>query len=167
MNQNLQKKSEKYLKKILKLMVRLRIHSQDNRKRQAAQKKRKNERKQSALKTEVSFVSDVQMKRINHKYRGKNKTTDVLSFPASEFFQTMGFLGELVIATPQMKRQAKEQKHSLETELQILLTHGVLHLLGFDHEKSKKAYAQMMLLERKILKKLTRQNLSGLIDREP
>ncbi len=71
------------------------------------------------------------MRRLNREWRKKDKPTDVLSFPSGE----RGFLGDLVIDVPYAARQARSRGHSLERELQILLVHGVLHLLGFDHEK--------------------------------
>ncbi len=73
------------------------------------------------------------MKKINFQYRKKNYATDVLSFrPAEEVS-----MGELIFCLPVLKKQALAQKHSLHNELLYMIIHGVLHLLGYDHEKSK------------------------------
>lgn len=78
----------------------------------------------------VALVSDRRMRALNRQFRGVDQVTDVLSFPADE----PGFLGDVVIAEGVAKRQAKEQRHSLKIEIQILALHGLLHLLGYDHE---------------------------------
>jgi len=98
---------------------------------------------------EISLViaGDRRIKTLNRKYRGKNKITDVLSFSALEdklnknkkikFIspKEKAFLGEIFICYPQAARQAKFQKHPVKKETAILLIHGVLHLLGYDHLK--------------------------------
>jgi rRNA maturation RNase YbeY len=84
---------------------------------------------------DLNLVGSTAMTRLNAKYRGKRYPTDVLSFPAPEPFRGMGRLGELVICLPTLKKQARELGHKPELELDVLLTHGLLHLLGFDHEK--------------------------------
>src|SRR5688572_10638822 len=78
----------------------------------------------------VALVSDARMRALNRQFRGKDKVTDVLSFPA----QTRGFLGDIVIASGIAKQQAKEAGHSLNTEIRVLALHGLLHLLGYDHD---------------------------------
>lgn len=100
---------------------------------------------------EVSIVSDTEIQKLNKKYRRKNKPTDALSFPASQEFYALGHLGELIIASGVMKRQAREHKHSVETELQILMVHGFLHLLGFDHEIGAKEAREMAKWESRLL----------------
>ena len=67
------------------------------------------------------------MRGLNRKFRGKSKTTDVLTFPGEDSC-------EIVISIDQAKRQARTEKHSLATELRYLLLHGILHGLGYDHE---------------------------------
>lgn len=84
---------------------------------------------------EIHFVGHTTMKRMNFKFRGRNKATDILSF---ESFSA-GLLGSLVIDIDTARIQAKEYKHSLEQEILELFIHGVLHLLGFDHEKDNEA----------------------------
>ena len=88
---------------------------------------------------EVLLTSDAELKRLNRSFRGKNKATDVLSFPAfvPEGFPA-GFLpdtaGDLAISLETASRQAASFGHSLEDEVRILLLHGLLHLSGLDHE---------------------------------
>ncbi len=117
----------------------------------------------------VEVVSGPVMKHLNSTYRGKDTSTDVLSFPAFGVFRETGILGEIVICLPKVKSQAKELKHSPQFELEILLIHGVLHLLGFDHEKGPAESKVMGRWEKRLLKatlpKISERKLSGLIDR--
>lgn len=76
------------------------------------------------------FCGDRRMRSLNRLWRKKDRPTDVLSFPSGE----PGFLGDLVIDVPYAARQANARGHSETRELQILLAHGLLHLLGHDHE---------------------------------
>jgi probable rRNA maturation factor len=78
----------------------------------------------------VALVSDARMRALNRQFRGKDKVTDVLSFPA----ETRGFLGDIVIAAGVAKKQAKAAGHSLNIEVRVLALHGLLHLLGYDHD---------------------------------
>lgn len=84
----------------------------------------------------VAFVSDKKMRELNAQFRGKDKTTDVLSFPfeADEFETGENNLGDVVISAEQAERQAKENNLNLETEIKQLILHGVLHICGYDHE---------------------------------
>lgn len=88
----------------------------------------------------VSIVGDAAMRRLNAAYRGKDKTTDVLSFAYGEsavFPREKALtkeLGDLVLSLPQIKRQAKHNDRSLKEECSLMLVHGLLHLLGYDHE---------------------------------
>lgn len=91
------------------------------------------------MQTTVLFVNDSEMQRLNLMYRGLNKSTDVLSFAAWEGQPMPGLehvLGDLVISIETASRQAEEQGHALADELSVLLIHGLLHLLGQDHERS-------------------------------
>ena len=107
-------------------------------------------RSQGPLMLSLSFVDGPAMARLNKKYRGKNKPTDILSFETDHPHS----LGDLVICTPVLRAQARDQGHDVETELAILLVHGFLHLLGYDHERSKGAALLQARAERKILKAL-------------
>ena len=84
----------------------------------------------------VAFVSDRTMRDLNKQFRGKNYTTDVLSFPfeADEFDLDQNHLGDIVISIEQAQKQAAENGLTLETEIKQLILHGVLHLCGYDHE---------------------------------
>ncbi len=90
----------------------------------------------------VALVGDADMRRLNRTYRGADYATDVLSFPhagpegrgATRRGRGPGVLGDLVIATGVARRQARAEGHSLATELRVLALHGLLHLLGYDHE---------------------------------
>jgi len=76
------------------------------------------------------MVTDRRIQELNRTFRGMDKATDVLSFPADE----PGMLGDVVIARGVARRQAREAGHDLPTELRVLALHGLLHLLGYDHE---------------------------------
>ena len=86
----------------------------------------------------VALISDARMKALNRQFRGKDKVTDVLSFPAhpasAPSARAAAFLGDIVIAAGVANKQAKAAGHSLNTEIRILALHGLLHLLGFDHD---------------------------------
>jgi probable rRNA maturation factor len=84
----------------------------------------------------VVFVSDRKMQALNYDFRGKNSTTDVLSFPfePDEFEAGENQLGDIVISAEQAERQSIENQLTLEREIKQLILHGVLHLCGYDHE---------------------------------
>jgi probable rRNA maturation factor len=81
----------------------------------------------------VLLTTDESIRGLNHRFRGKNKATDVLSFPA-EGLGTEGIAGDLAISVTTALGQAAEQGHSLSTEIKVLILHGLLHLAGYDHE---------------------------------
>ena len=86
----------------------------------------------------IAFVDDESMKTLNRQFRKKNKTTDVLTFPADDSYADPANktrpLGDIVISLEQARRQAADEKHSLATEVRYLILHGVIHALGYDHE---------------------------------
>jgi probable rRNA maturation factor len=83
----------------------------------------------------VLLTSDAAVRDLNRRFRGKNKATDVLSFPSEHLVRgTEKTAGDLAISVETARRQAAEQGHSLATELKVLMLHGVLHLAGYDHE---------------------------------
>ena len=85
----------------------------------------------------IALVSDARMRTLNRSYRGQDYPTDVLSFPAElaeAAARAPRVLGDVVIATGVAARQAREAGHSLQTELRVLALHGLVHLLGHDHE---------------------------------
>ncbi len=80
------------------------------------------------------ITSDPELRRLNREFRKKDYATDVLSFPSR---QSLGFLGDIAISFEHAQRQAAEYGHGVDTEIEILMLHGVLHLLGMDHEKDR------------------------------
>jgi len=84
----------------------------------------------------VAFMGTDEIRVLNRDYRGKDLETDVLSFPVDKAFITGDErpLGDVVICMDVAQRQAEEYGHSIERELAFLVAHGMLHLLGFDHE---------------------------------
>lgn len=100
---------------------------------------------------DVTFVTRGKMKSLNKKFRGKNLSTDVLSFPAPEIFMRQGHLGDLVICAPILEAQARILGHSTKRELHVLLVHGLLHLMGYDHERSEPESLEMAKWETRIL----------------
>ena len=86
----------------------------------------------------IAIVDDETMKNLNRQFRHKNRTTDVLTFPADETYGDPNRrgrpLGDIVICIDQARRQAADEKHSLATEARYLIVHGILHALGHDHE---------------------------------
>lgn len=111
----------------------------------------------------IALVDEKEMQQLNLKYRGKNKPTDVLSFPTEEIAQEgeeipgyvpEGFphlLGDVVICPSVALKQAEEYGQTFEQEMGLLLVHGVLHLLGYDHQEEEEA-EEMEAREREILK---------------
>ena len=91
-------------------------------------------KKAVALPGEVTVLlcGDVRIRALNRNFRGKNKATDVLSFPAGN--NAEGAAGDLAISVETAAKQAVQHAHPLADELRVLLLHGVLHLAGFDHE---------------------------------
>ena len=105
----------------------------------------------------ILFVGDQRMRSLNRQYRGKDRTTDVLAFALREApHSSSSVLGDVVIAVPTAVRQAKEGQRSLDEELTVLLVHGILHLCGYDHERSEKEARRMQRRERMILRSLAR-----------
>jgi probable rRNA maturation factor len=89
----------------------------------------------------VALVTDSRIRKLNARYRRKDAVTDVLSFPSGSGIRDPGSetagpsLGDIVIAKGVARRQARDAGHSYATELRVLALHGLLHLLGYDHER--------------------------------
>ena len=108
------------------------------------------------------FTDSETVRRLNRDYRGMDEPTDVLAFymlpqkEAADFFALppdgVTRLGEVIISYPQAVEQAKEQEHSTERELALLIIHGILHLLGYDHEEPEEE-AKMRTKEKEFLEK--------------
>src|SRR6267154_3394890 len=118
----------------------------------------------------IAFVSDAEMAKCTQDFRRKKGPTDVLSFPAlsrrraerhvkrrhavvKSPVTTGGFLGDIAIAPETARRFAKENSRTLDNEIRILMLHGVLHLMGYDHE-SKSDLGQMNRIEQKLRRRL-------------
>jgi probable rRNA maturation factor len=96
----------------------------------------------------VALVSDARVRALNREYRGRDSATDVLSFPSggpSRPLKTASdrFLGDIVVALGVARRQARAAGHSELTELRVLVLHGLLHLLGYDHHRGNGAMARV------------------------
>ena len=106
----------------------------------------------------IAIVPDGRVQQLNRRYRRKDVATDVLSFPSGE----RRYLGDVVIAAGVARRQAKQAGHSLQHELRVLALHGLLHLLGYDHERDagRMARVEARLRRRGGLRE-------GLIERHP
>jgi probable rRNA maturation factor len=119
---------------------------------------------------EISLVVTGQerIQELNRNYRGQDRPTDVLSFSMTEQQEEeeltafigppdgLLHLGEVIISYPQAEIQAKEQGHSLKKEMAILIVHGVLHILGYDHEKPELEPA-MKAKEKEILAEIEKE----------
>lgn len=104
------------------------------------------------------LAGDRFMRRLNRRYRRKDRTTDVLAFPIRPVRPrvTSAMLGDLVISLPQAERQAARAGHALDRELAVLVIHGLLHLLGYDHEGSAREARRMSRREALVLRRLGR-----------
>jgi probable rRNA maturation factor len=102
----------------------------------------------------IALVDDAHIQALNRDFLAHDAPTDVLSFPADEPDPETGrlYLGDVVISLTRAEQQARERGHALESEMQLLVVHGVLHLLGHDHaeeqEKARMWAAQAGALER-------------------
>ena len=100
----------------------------------------------------IRITNDEELKTLNLKYRGIDKTTDVLSFPTDFEDPDLEsrYVGDVVIAYPRAQEQAQTRGHFVEAELQLLVVHGTLHLLGYDHgDKTEKE--EMWSIQSRIL----------------
>lgn len=112
--------------------------------------------KVASVDVSVHAIGDTKMRTLNRRYMGKDKTTDVLSFPTEE--HSSGDVGDLFISIPQIKRQAKERNISAREEYTRMLVHGTLHLLGYDHA-TKKEEKEMFGLQEKFVNEAKKQYL--------
>lgn len=105
----------------------------------------------------IIFVDNEEIHQINKERRGVDRATDVISFALEDNpddFDEFRILGDIFISIPKMQEQAKEYGHSEKRELSFLVVHGLLHLLGYDHMKSKKDEEIMFSLQDEILESL-------------
>jgi probable rRNA maturation factor len=116
----------------------------------------KNEHVLSAMIT-ILLTDDKTMRSLNRQFRSEDKSTDVLSFPFGEELGLLGdqppYLGDVAISVPYARRQAEAQGHSTTAEIQLLAIHGILHLLGYDHD-TQDAKGKMWAVQRQVLDQL-------------
>jgi probable rRNA maturation factor len=119
----------------------------------------------------VCFVSDNEIAKLNKAYRGNGRPTDVLAFPWKESFgeaaperEFEGFLGDIVISARTARRNARVEGHSTRAEIRWLILHGVLHLLGYDHESDN---GEMTALELVLRERLDEERRARRVGRSP
>ena len=109
----------------------------------------------------MTFTDNAGIHELNNKYRGVDKPTDVLSFPLFDFEgeceeppidEVMSNLGDIVISLEKAKEQAEEFGHSFERETAFLCVHSMLHLLGYDHERSEDEDKEMRSKQTEIMR---------------
>lgn len=112
---------------------------------EAVRKTLKYEQKKGDYEVSVTLTDDEFIRELNREYRGKDRSTDVLSFPIFDVFENEGraLLGDIVISIETAYKQSKEYGHGIEWEISFLTVHSMLHLLGYDHETSKKEEREM------------------------
>ncbi len=104
----------------------------------------------------IGLVGETRMRRLNRTYRNQDRTTDVLAFAYREARTGVSpLLGDVVISVPTARRQAKALSHSLDEEVLRLLIHGVLHLVGYDHERSRWQARRMRRKETELFETFT------------
>jgi len=118
----------------------------------------------SPYEVSLVFTDSETVQKLNRDYRGVDEPTDVLAFymlPQKEADSSFALppdgvtrLGEVIISYPQTAEQAKEQGHSVDKELTLLIIHGILHLLGYDHEQPEKEF-KMRAREKELLEEVT------------
>ncbi len=108
----------------------------------------------------ILLANDDRIRKLNYEYRNKNTTTDVLSFPMDD--SSTGYpygdtlLGDIVINAHMSRRRANETGNSLHTVIRRLLVHGLLHLVGYDHEKNEYQTRRMSDKEKQLLNALSK-----------
>lgn len=116
--------------------------------------------KQEDFSVNLLFTDNERVKELNNTFRGKNAATDVLSFSQVEgedFCFENHFLGDIVIAVPYAANQAESLGHSVFEEVRYLILHGILHLMGYDHDENEDC--EMSRLEKSVYKKLTGETI--------
>lgn len=117
------------------------------------------ERRSDGVEVSVALVDDARIRQLNRDYRGRDRPTDVLSFPMSETVETedggtLFLLGDVVVSLPAAIRQAGEYGWTPAEEIARLVVHGTLHLLGYDHEEDAAEAEIMRRREEKILRRM-------------
>ena len=120
----------------------------------------------------VSLCGEQRIRTINRDFRGKDKPTDVLSFPMNDNLRgedeplfEMCEIGDIIICSPVMKRQAREFSLTNEEEFFHLLVHGFLHLCGYDHELSDEEEKLMESFEKKLIRNISKGITNGILNK--
>lgn len=115
---------------------------------------------QAEAELSLVLIGNSEMRKLNAKYRRKDYPTDVLSFPMEAGAPSATrLLGDVIISVEKAREQAKQRGRTPDQELATLLIHGIVHLLGYDHERSAKDARVMKRLENKIYRQLCEQDL--------
>jgi probable rRNA maturation factor len=115
--------------------------------------------KRSQVELSIALIGNPEIQELNARYRKKNEPTDVLSFPSGDpLVHGVELLGDVVISLEQAEKQARKKKQKLEQELETLLIHGILHLLGYDHERSQRDAKIMRGMEKKVRRALCEES---------
>ena len=123
-----------------------------------------------ALKKQVGivFIDKKAMRKLNKQYRQKDKVTDVLSFAGGgEVMDDDAFLGDIVLCVEQIKKQAEEHDLHASEELSYLVLHGLLHLLGYDHEESEAEAKKMFRIQDKLFADLQDRDILRAFRKKP
>jgi probable rRNA maturation factor len=123
--------------------------------RQAAGKALTHEGQPDSLDMTIVLSDDAELRTLNLQFMGIDAPTDVLSFPADEVDPESGerYLGDIILSVERAKEQSGQGNHPIEAEIQLLIVHGVLHLLGYDHANPE-GKARMWSVQAEILKEL-------------
>lgn len=127
--------------------------------RRAVEATLKYENIENDIEVSITFTDNESIRKLNAEYRNIDRATDVLSFPLEEDAEEIGgkeliVLGDIVISLERAKEQADEFGHSFERETAFLCVHSMLHLLGYDHEKSDEDDADMRRRQREIIESI-------------
>jgi probable rRNA maturation factor len=115
---------------------------------------------QSEAEVSLALIGNAEMKKLNAQYGRKDYATDVLSFPLEAKLPSANrLLGDVIISVEMAQQQAKERGRTMDEEMVTLLIHGIVHLLGHDHERSAKDARVMKRLENKVYRQLCEQGL--------
>jgi probable rRNA maturation factor len=112
----------------------------------------------------ILLVDDDEMQRLNREYLCRDRPTNVLAFAMREGkdpYLNPALLGDVVVSSETAQREALQRDVTLEEEMALLLVHGILHLLGYDHEGDSSAAAEMQIKEKEVLKHLGWENKGG------
>jgi len=108
----------------------------------------------------IALLGNAEIRELNARFRHKNSPTDVLAFPVEEAPAAgLSLLGDVIISVEKAAEQAKDRQRTLSEELATLLIHGILHLLGYDHERSARQARVMRAMEKKLYRALCDQGL--------